>query len=270
MLLDIQNASFSYGKTKPVFHEISFSLEEGDVFCILGPNGIGKSTLIRCLARLLPLMHGRILLDGDDISQMNRQALAKKIGFIPQIHTPAFSYSVFDFVLMGRSPYISLFASPREEDFTIAEQALSIVGITGLKDKIYTQISGGEQQLVLFARVLAQEPRLLLLDEPTSHLDLANQIRILELIDRLAGKGLATIMTTHIPDHACRLAHRAAIMKDRKFIVTGDVNDVITEENLQAAYGIPVKIFTIEGTDQKVCVPLKSQEIPRVFPVNTD
>ena len=260
MLLDVQNASFSYEKTKPIFNDISFSLKEGDVFCILGPNGIGKSTLIRCLAHLLPLTSGRVFLDGHDISQMNRQALAKKIGFIPQIHTPAFSYSVFDFVLMGRSPYISLFALPREEDITIAEEALSTVGITALKDKIYTQISGGEQQLVLFARVLAQQPRLLLLDEPTSHLDLANQVHILELIDRLAGQGLATIMTTHIPDHACRLAHRAAIMKDRKFLVAGEVDDVITEENLQKAYGIPVKIVNVEGTHQKVCVPRNSRD----------
>jgi iron complex transport system ATP-binding protein len=259
MLLDVRNASFSYEKTRPIFNDISFALEEGDVFCILGPNGIGKSTLIRCLARLLPLSSGTILFDGHDISRMNRRATAKNIGFIPQIHTPAFSYSVFDFVLMGRSPYISLFSLPKEEDITIAEAALSTVGITTLKDKIYTQISGGEQQLVLFARVLAQEPRLLLLDEPTSHLDLANQMYILELIDRLAGKGLTTIMTTHIPDHACRLAHRAAIMKDRKFLVAGEVSDVITEENLQKAYGIPVKMVSVEGTGQKVCVPLKKQ-----------
>lgn len=263
MLLDVQNASFSYEKTKPIFNDISFSLDEGDVFCILGPNGIGKSTLIRCLARLLPLTSGQVFLDEHNISQMNRQALAKKIGFIPQIHTPAFSYSVFDFVLMGRSPYITLFGLPREEDLTIAEQALSTVGITGLKDKIYTQISGGEQQLVLFARVLAQEPRLLLLDEPTSHLDLANQMHILDLIAKLADQGLTTIMTTHIPDHAYRLAHRAAIIKDRKFLAEGQVCDVITEENMQKAYGIPVKMVNIEETGQKVCVPLKKQRETR-------
>lgn len=259
MLLDVHNASFSYVEKNPIFDDISFSLEEGDVFCILGPNGIGKSTLIRCLARLLPLTSGLISLDGQDISRMNRQALAKRIGFIPQIHTPSFSYSVFDFVLMGRSPYISLFATPSEEDCIIAEEALSIVGITALKDKIYTQISGGEQQLVLFARVLAQQPRLLLLDEPTSHLDLANQVHILELIDRLSAQGLTTIMTTHIPDHAYLLAQRAAIMKDRKFLVAGHVSDVITEENMQKAYGIPVKMVNVEGTGQMVCVPIKKQ-----------
>jgi len=259
-LLIVQNAVFSYRENIPIFDDISFSLEEGDIFCILGPNGIGKSTLIRCLARLLPLRSGRISLDGHDISRMNRQALAKKIGFIPQIHTPVFSYSVLDFVLLGRSPHVSLFSSPSEEDITIAEEALSTVGITALKDKIYTHISGGEQQLVLFSRVLAQKPRLLLLDEPTSHLDLANQLHILELIDRLAGQGLTTIMTTHIPDHAYLLAQRAAIMKDRKFLVSGPVKDVITEENMQKAYGIKVKMVGVEENGQMVCVPLRSRE----------
>jgi iron complex transport system ATP-binding protein len=259
-LLDVQNAAFSYGENITIFDDIPFSLKKGDVFCVLGPNGIGKSTLIRCLARLLPLTSGRVLLDGHDISRMNRQALARKIGFIPQIHTPAFSYSVFDFVLMGRSPYVSLFSLPAEKDITIAEEALSTVGITALRDKIYTHISGGEQQLVLFARVLAQEPRLLLLDEPTSHLDLANQVHILELIDRLAAKGLTTLMTTHIPDHAFLLGQRAALMKDRKFLAAGKVSEVITEENMQKAYGIKVKMVSVEGTGQMVCVPLKSME----------
>ncbi len=257
MMLDVRNATFSFRNNVRVLEDISFVLDEGDVFCILGPNGVGKSTLVRCLARLLALTGGHIILDGNDIREMNRQDLSKKIAFIPQIHSPGFAYSVLDFVLMGRSPYIGLFSSPSEEDFSIAEEAISTVRIASLKDKLYTQISGGEQQLVLFAQALAQEPRLLILDEPTSHLDLANQIYVLDLIDRLADEGLTTIMTTHIPDHALHLDQHAALMTRKTFFAKGPVKEVITEENMQLAYGINVKIVNVDEMGQKTCVPIK-------------
>jgi len=255
-LLDVQNAAFSYGENITIFDDISFSLKKGDVFCVLGPNGIGKSTLIRCLARLLPLTSGRVLLDGHDISRMNRQALARKIGFIPQIHTPAFSYSVFDFVLMGRSPYVILFSLPAEKDITIAEEALSTVGITALRDKIYTHISGGEQQLVLFARVLAQEPRLLLLDEPTSHLDLGNQLKILGTIRELSRKGLTILMATHFPDHAFLISGRVGVMLEKGIPLIGPAEDVITEMTMKKAYNAAVRIMTMEGDGgRRICIP---------------
>lgn len=259
IIFDVKNAAFSYSKASTVFDNISFSIKKGDVFCILGPNGIGKSTLLRCLIRLLPLKSGDIFLEGKNIANISRNILAKKVGFIPQSHSPVFSYSVFDFVLMGRSPYVNLFASPSEEDIAITEEAISNMGVSNLRDKTYTHLSGGEQQLVLFARVLAQEPSILLLDEPTSHLDLANQMHILQIIEKFASEGLTTIMTTHIPDHAILLAQRAAIMKDQNFLVTGNVSDVITEEHLQNAYGIEVKMVSVCGTEQKTCVPVKTQ-----------
>ncbi len=262
MILEVRKASFSYIPGFPIFEDISFQMDEGDVFCILGPNGIGKSTLIRCLARLSLLTSGCIHLQGKDILTMNRQDLAKKISFIPQIHSPSFSYTVFDFVLMGRNPYIGLFARPSEVDLSIAEDAIATVRISGLKEKKYTEISGGEQQLVVFAQALAQEPKLLLLDEPTSHLDLANQIHILKLIDHLADKGLTTVMTTHIPDHAFLLERHAAIMKDGKFFALGPVHEVITEENMREAYGVDVKIVNVDGTNQKTCVPVKNSPLP--------
>lgn len=257
MILDVRAAQFSYSQDIPVFQDISFSLGEGDIFCILGPNGIGKSTLVRCLARLLTLSSGRIALEGKDIAGMSRKDIAKTVAFIPQIRSPAFSYSVFEFVLMGRSPYVGLLSTPYEQDISIAEDALSMVRITGLKEKKYTEISGGEQQLALFAQAIAQEPSLLLLDEPTSHLDLANQIHILEIIEDLAARGLTTVMTTHIPDHAILLGHRAAIMKDHTFFSEGSVDEVITDENMRHAYGIDVSILTMSETGQRTCVPVK-------------
>ena len=254
-LFEVKNISFDYDGEE-IFSDISFSIGKGDVLCILGPNGTGKTTLIKCLNGLHDIKSGEILINGEDMKKLSFKQVSKHIGYIPQSHVPSFPFKVFDVVLMGRAPYLNLTDSPKKEDIEIATDALKTLGIEDLKDKEYTNLSGGERQLVFLARVLCQKPDLLILDEPTSHLDFGNQIKLLEIIDNLAKTGLSIIMSSHFPDHAFLSSTKVAIMKDKKFIDFGTPDDVVTEDNLKKAYSIDVKLIELDYK-RKVCVPMK-------------
>ena len=255
-LFEVKNISFDYDGEE-IFSDISFSIGKGDVLCILGPNGTGKTTLIKCLNGLHDIKSGEILINGEDMKKLSFKQVSKHIGYIPQSHVPSFPFKVFDVVLMGRAPYLNLTDSPKKEDIEIATDALKTLGIEDLKDKEYTNLSGGERQLVFLARVLCQKPDLLILDEPTSHLDFGNQIKLLEIIDNLAKTGLSIIMSSHFPDHAFLSSTKVAIMKDKKFIDFGTPDDVVTEDNLKKAYSIDVKLIELDNK-RKVCVPMKT------------
>ncbi|MDD2754588.1 MAG: ABC transporter ATP-binding protein [Methanothrix sp.] len=255
--LEVSNATFSYNGKRNVFEDISFSLGEGDVFCILGPNGTGKSTLLRCLCNLYRLRSGSIRINGHEISQMSQPMLARNVGFIPQIHTPTFPYTVLEVVIMGRTPHLRMISVPSEKDYTVAEEAIKMADIEDIKDKPYTQLSGGQMQMVLLARVLAQEPRILLLDEPTSHLDISHQIHIIEITRKLAQKGISLIMTSHFPDHAFMASKKVGIMKNRCFMEMGSADEVITEDNLKRAYGSDIRVVYLGGDiGRKITVPM--------------
>ncbi len=260
MELIVNNAEFHYDAIgNSGFKNINFSLEDGEVMSILGPNGCGKTTLLKCLNNLIRLGKGSIAVDNQDVSRLPRAEIARSIGYVPQMHQPVFPFTVLDTVLVGRAPHLGLLASPKPEDVKIAEQSLDIMGIYHLRDRPYTQISGGERQLVIFARVLAQQPALLLLDEPTSHLDFGNQIRVLHLVEELAATGLPIIMTTHFPDHAFLMSSKVAIMKNGEFLDFGPPDEVITDANLEKAYGIKVKVLDVDGAiNRRICLPLKS------------
>ena len=255
-ILEVNNISFSYDD-ELIFEDISFSINKGDVLCVLGPNGTGKTTLIKCLNGLQDIDSGEILINGKNIKKLSFSQISKHVGYIPQSHVPSFPFSVFDVVLMGRSPYLKLTESPRKEDEKIAEKSLKTLGIYDLKDKEYTNLSGGERQLVFLARVLTQQPDILILDEPTSHLDFGNQIKLLEIVDKLSDSGLSVIMSSHFPDHAFLSSTKVAIMKDKKFIDFGTPDEVVTEENLEKAYSIEVKLIEL-NENRKVCVPMKT------------
>ena len=255
-LFEVKNISFSYGDEE-IFSDISFSIDKGDVLCILGPNGTGKTTLIKCLNGLHEIDSGEILINGKNIKKLSFKEISKHIGYIPQSHVPSFPFKVFDVVLMGRAPYLNLTDSPKEKDVEIALNSLKILGIEDLKDKEYTNLSGGERQLVFLARVLCQKPDILILDEPTSHLDFGNQIKLLEIIDNLAKSGLSIIMSSHFPDHAFLSSTKVAILKDKHFIDFGTPDDVVSEENLKKAYSIDVKLIELDDK-RKVCVPIKT------------
>jgi iron complex transport system ATP-binding protein len=258
MILDVQQAGFRYDLRRMIFSDISFSIAEEEVLCILGPNGIGKSTLIRCLANLNPLCAGSIRLHDRDIRSLNHRDVAKIVGYVPQAHEIVFPFPVREFVLMGRAPHLELFSSPGREDYAKADEAIDLVGIHKIADKPVNEISGGEYQLAMIARALAQEPEVLLLDEPTSHLDFGNQIRVLEIIDRLARDGLSVIMSSHFPDHAFLTSNNVAIMQHGSFMAYGLAEDVVTEENLKETYGVDVSITYSRDVERHVCVPHKS------------
>jgi iron complex transport system ATP-binding protein len=240
---------------------LNFSTGPSGVICLLGPNGCGKTTLLKCIAGLLKLQSGEILVHGKNLASLKRSAIASTIGYIPQDHAYSFAYSVFDMVLMGRAPHLGTFASPSKEDYAIAADCLDRIGIAHLRDKRFTEISGGEKQMVLIARVLAQRPHIMLLDEPTSHLDFRNQTLILRMISKLADEGLSVIMTSHVPNHAITYASHVSLMHHGRLAVTGKPDDVITEKNLREIYNVEVRVFEVSdpvtGDRLKFCEPLK-------------
>jgi len=251
----VQEAGFAYQDTdKTVFEQVNIRVQAGEILCILGPNGVGKTSLLKCISGLLQPTRGRILCKGSDLAKMRRSQVARIIAHVPQLHNPVFAYSVFETVLMGRTPYLGYFSFPAPKDQRIAREAIESLGIGHLADKAYTEISGGERQLVLFARVLAQEPELIVLDEPTSHLDYGNQLKILSLIHHLSRRGTAVIMTSHNPDHAFMVADKVGIMFDGNIDGFGAPQTIITEKALQTMYGIRVKLIDDQSFG-KVCIP---------------
>ena len=255
MILQVQNAAFSYSSHGPVFRDISFTLGAGEILSILGRNGIGKSTLIRCILNLMPLAEGRVLLAGREISRLSPSEIATRIGYVPQTHQAVFPFSVFEFVLMGRTPHISIFRTPGREDNRIAARTIEKIGISHLTGKSIADLSGGERQMVMIARAIAQSPKVLILDEPTSHLDVANQIKVLSVIEMLSREGIAVIMSTHFPDHGFLLSQRIAVMQHGRFIATGRAGEVITHRNLFDAYGIDIDVCYVREAGRRVCIP---------------
>lgn len=258
MRLDIKDVVCGYG-SKIIVKGISLSVESGEILCLLGSNGVGKTTFFKTLLGFLQLKGGEITLNGENINKWSKKRLATMIGYVPQAHTPPFPFSVLDVVIMGRTAHLGMFASPSKEDIEIAEEAMESLNITFLRDKIYTEISGGERQMVLVARALSQQPKILIMDEPTSNLDFGNQIRVLEQIKKLAKKGLGVIMTSHFPNHVFLCSTKVALMKSSNDFIIGSVDEVISEENLKVAYGIDVRITNVlndRGEVIRACIPL--------------
>ncbi len=259
MKLQINNAECGYSK-RTILKDISFEIEEGDILCILGPNGVGKTTLFKTILGFLKLKGGSILLDGQDINKWSRRDFAKAIGYVPQTHTPPFPYKVKEVVVMGRTAHLGIFSSPSSKDYEIAEEVMDLLGISHLADRIYTEVSGGERQLVLIARALAQEPKILVMDEPTSNLDYGNQIRVLRHIKELSNRNIGIIMTSHFPDHAFMASTMVLAINNGEEYSIGTSEEVVTSQLLQKIYNICVQIDTVvdkvNNDILKVCVPI--------------
>ncbi len=259
MRLEVKDAHCGYEKGKPVQRYVNFSVESGEVCCMLGPNGVGKSTVFKSILGLLPLLGGKVTVDGDDISKWSPKRLADTMAYVSQNHTPPFPYQVKDVVLLGRINKVGYMGQPTARDYSIAQAAMEDMGIYHLRDKVYTDISGGELQLVMIARALTQQPQLLVLDEPTAALDYGNAMRVISKVRELAEKGYAVIMTTHSPDHAFMCDSNVVLLQKDNPVKFGRAVDIITEKNMRQAYGVNVKIVEFVNTKGKItrmCAPV--------------
>jgi iron complex transport system ATP-binding protein len=255
MLLQIRDLAFGYGG-RTVGSGVSFDLDAGEVLCLLGPNGGGKTTLFKTLLGLLPARAGRIALDGADLSRLSRTGIARTVAAVPQAHVAFFPFTVREVVVMGRSSRLGPFASPGPSDVAAAERALAVLDIGHLAGEVYTEISGGERQLVLIARALSGEPRLLIMDEPTASLDFGNQARVLGQVRRLARAGIGVMFSTHDPDHALMCADRVLALHGGRVAASGPPAATVTPALLRLLYGIDVVVAPVPGVAAPVCAPI--------------
>ena len=256
MSIEVKDLSFSYGN-RPVLHNISFCVGKGEFLSILGPNGVGKSTLFRCMLGLLSGYTGQVLVDGVDARTFSTREAARHIAYIPQSSRSIFNYSVFDIVLMGRTSGLATFRSPGQKDKALCHWAMEKVGITHLADRCFHRLSGGEQQLVLIARALVQKAPILMLDEPTANLDFGNQLLVLEQARSLAREGYTVIQTTHHPEQSYMFSDRILAIQKGRVLVEGDPKEVLTGETLHALYGVDVDVVSLYGDKARICIPTR-------------
>jgi iron complex transport system ATP-binding protein len=240
--------------SRTVARDIGFALERGTVTVLLGPNGGGKTTLLRTLLGLIPPLGGRVTLGGDDLAALPRRAIAQRVAYVPQAAPGGFAYRVLDVVAMGRAAHLPLLAAPGAREFDAARAALARLGMQDFAERRVTLLSGGERQKVLIARALAQDAPVLVMDEPAASLDFGNQALLLREARRLAGEGHAVLMTTHHPDHAFLVADRVALLHDGVLEGPAPAAELVTEARLRAIYGVPAVIGTLGA--RVVCAPL--------------
>ncbi|MDD2400519.1 MAG: ABC transporter ATP-binding protein [Sulfurovaceae bacterium] len=252
-IITVNGLHFSYHKNT-VLDGIDFSLHRGEVVSLLGPNGCGKSTLIRLILKLIHAKHGEILINGKMINDYSHREIARHIAYIPQYHNVPFNYTVLEMVMMGRVSKLGFFASPSKHDREIAYEALTKIGIDNLHSRPFGQLSGGQKQMVLIARALTQEVNTFIMDEPVSGLDYGNQIRLLELILELGSHGYTFLKTTHYPDHALLVSSRVVVMNKGKIIADGKPNEVITSEMINKVYGIGADL--VSHDNRTYCFPV--------------
>ena len=252
--LELDGLAFGYG-SRTVGSGVSLTLKPGEVLCLLGPNGSGKTTMFKTILGLIAPLSGTVRIGGEDTGAWPRARVARHIGYVPQAQPHLFPYTVLDMVLMGRTAHLGLFAMPSAADHALALRMVQSMGIGHLATQAYTRISGGERQLTLIARALAQQSQILVMDEPTASLDFGNQVRVLQRIGELTRGGLATILSTHDPDHAFMVADRVALLHGGRIAALGTPHETITAEMLQRIYGVEVEVIEVGAVGRRVCVP---------------
>lgn len=265
-LLEVRDLHAGYGK-KEIVHGASFEVERGEFVCVIGANGCGKTTVLKNLLGLIKPFSGQVLVEGKDTSRMTEREMARHFAYIPQAHTPPFPFTVADVVIMGRTPYVGRMSVIKPEDRAVAWDALKRMSIENLADRAYTDLSGGQQQLVLIARALTQEPDILVMDEPTASLDFGNQQRVLTQMRQLSRGDMGVLMVTHDPDHALFVADKVIVMEGGVVSRVGTPQEVITAEVLNGVYGTRVSVMDVEvepGRRERVCIPLMDE--PREQP----
>jgi len=246
--MSLHASALAYGyRERKIGRDIALDLAGGEVLALLGPNGHGKTTLLKTLLGLLPAKGGTLALDGEPLAALSVGERARALAYVPQVHAGTFAFSVREIVLMGRTARSSLFAAPSRHDREMVQAMLQRLGIEHLSSRPYTEISGGERQLVMIARALAQEPRYVILDEPTASLDFGNQGKVMSQIRRLAGEGLGVLFTTHDPNQALRYADRALLLREGRALASGRAVDLLTPERLAALYGVAIETVSGDG-----------------------
>ncbi len=245
--LSLSEVCFSYTPGEPVIKNFSFFLESGHIMALLGPNGSGKTTLLYLILGQLSPERGKIEIYGREIKSYSRSELSKIIGLARQEERVAFEFTVLEYVLLGRAPYLGPLEAPGSEDYEMALQALERAGTVHLQDRLLTSLSGGERQLVIIARALAQMPRILLLDEPLAHLDLKNQSMLLRVLENLRKQGVTIVFSTHDPNSASIVADQVLLLRKGSLLQFGPPEDVLDKEKLQSTYEVPIRILETDG-----------------------
>jgi iron complex transport system ATP-binding protein len=256
--IEFSNLTFSYG-AQPVLQGVTMSADYGELVALLGPNGAGKSTMMRCLLGFLRDYGGEIKIDGQEIRKLSRPALAKKVAYIPQAAPVVFNYTVLDTVLMGATGSLGLLSSPGAELKDKALELLKSLGAEHLANRGTGELSGGERQLVLLARALIQDAKILVMDEPTANLDYGNQNRVMQQVTSLARRGYLVLYSTHDPNQTLLYATRAITLSGGKLLSDGDPKSTLTESVLETLYNIPVtrQTISVPSGDVEICLPRK-------------
>ena len=255
---DVRGVNFTYpGTTRQILHDITFGIKAGEIMEILGPNGAGKSTLLSLMMGFLKADSGSIEIEGVSIGNMTAKQIAGKVGYVPQTHEATFDYRVKDFIMMGIAPEKGMFGRPSAEDEDKCLAVMEDLSIGHLAERSYMQIIGGERQQALIARAIMQDPRIILFDEPTAHLDYGNTYRTLQMVKEMAEKGFAVIITTHDPNQALLLGGKAGIIDGSGHMISGPVSEIVTEEQLSQIYNCDLKLVQIEEMDRVACVTPK-------------
>lgn len=254
MSMTVESLSFSYGERR-VLNNVNFEADYGEFLSVLGPNGVGKSTLFKCMLGLLKPSNGGAVIDGIPISKFKAAQLARRIAYIPQSHNPVFNFSVFDMVLMGTTAQINSFETPRKEHMELADEALERLGIADLRERGYGNLSGGERQLVLIARAIAQKANILVMDEPSSSLDFGNRIKVMQTIRSLTHDGYAVIQSTHDPDQAYLYSDKVLALYAGEVLAWGTPAETICKEVISVLYGVKVDVCSLRNDEVRCCVP---------------
>ena len=253
MILEVENGCFGYPKQEEILKNINLHLEKGHILSVLGPNGIGKTTLLKCMIGLLPWTSGRSILNGTDLCKMKSKDIWNTISYIPQAHSFSFSYTGLEMVMLGRSSHLGLFEQPGALEIEMAEVMMEKVGITRLAGKDCNRMSGGELQMVLIARALINEPQLIILDEPETGLDFHNQLLVLNMIERLAHEeGISAIMNTHYPTNAMGIADEAFMMNRKGDRFYGTTDSILNEQNISRSFDVNVIVDEVSYKDRLI------------------
>ena len=258
MSIEARHITFSYDGKRTVLDDICFSIDDGRMVCLLGPNGVGKTTLFKIILHLLKGYQGEILIDGDLTEGLTVKQMARRIAYIPQSHTPTFNYTVQEMILMGTTSAIAGWSAPGQEQKDLADEKMEQLGILHLRDRGFSRISGGERQLALIARALVQQTKVLIMDEPTANLDYGNATVVLEQIRKLAGEGYTILQATHQPDQAFLFADEVLAVKDGKVMAQGEPKDIITKSFIHDLYGVQVDVQSLYDDRFRVCVPISA------------